>query len=393
MLKTKKSYLTILILSIALITTGCFNKTTDNALTKKIKKSNVINIGFIGPLSGETKVYGEQIKSILDYSLGKINAQNPKKQFNIIYEDGQCNGEQAVKAFQKLTQENKVAFIIGGICPAETIAIAPLATANKILVITPASSNEKIDGASPFVYSLSYKDNIIGKTLAREMSKYKSIGVISEQTDFNLKVQKDLVEAAKNYPNTQVVGRETYPKGVPEVRESLARLKGSGPKAILLNPDVGITADNLLKQLSEIKDWSGYKLFSTSVYKKNEALKKFPELTNELVLVDMPKIQNQDLLAKKKDIESAKGSLENVGEYYTASTLDTVNILTNLILELGDDAQDVKNALAERNFKGYISDNINFKNSSFPEIWGTVTIVKNKEVEKKVVEEKNVEEK
>lgn len=394
MLKIKKRYLAILLLLVAFITTGCFNQETNNAKVdseqntkvtkeKKVKKSNIINIGFIGPLSGKTEIYGKQIQKILDYSLEKINKESKGKQFNIIYEDGKCTDIDATNAFQKLTEQDNVKFIIGGVCPNETLAITPMSAANEILVITPASSNGNIDGASPFVYSLSYKDDIIGKTLAREMSKYKTIGIISEQTDFNTKVQKDLVNAIEQYPDTQVVGRETFPKGVAEVKESLLRLKGSGPEAILLNPDAGVTAENLIKQLSEMEDWSGYKLFSTSVYKQGEALKEFQELTNGLIMVDMPKIQNKDLLSIKKEIEKDKGSLDGVGDYYTASTLDTINILTSLILELGENSTKVKNALSSRNFQGYISDNINFKNSSFPEIVGTIYEVKNGEIEEK----------
>ena len=388
MSKTNKSYLAILLLSISFITTGCFNKATDGTevtTEKKVKKSNIINIGFIGPLSGETKLYGEQIKSILEFSLEKINekARAKGKQFNIIYEDGKCTDIDAANAFQKLTKQDKVEFIIGGVCPTETLAIVPLSQTNKILVVTPASSNSNIEGASPFTYSLSYKDDVIGKTLAKEMSKYKAIGIISEQTDFNLKVQADLVEAVKQYPGVQVVGRETFPKGVPEVRESLLRLKGSGPDAILLNPDEGVTADNLLKQLSEVEDWSGYKLFSTSVYRKGDALKTFATSTEGMIIIDVPKIQDTNLLAIKKEIEAAKGSLDSVGDYYTASTLDTINILSDLILELGDDAQDIQQALASRNFKGYISDSINFQNSSFPEIFGSIYEVKNGEIEER----------
>ena len=411
MQKINKNYLTILLILIAFITTGCFNKKTENTeivnteeaqsmdekkvevsdkqddkiiKRKKKNKSDITLIGFIGPLSGEKEIYGKQIQSILDYSIQQINevAQTKEKRFDVIYEDGKCTDVGAIQAFKKLV-ENNVEFIIGGVCPEETLAIAQLAEANKVLVITPASSNSKINGLSSFTYSLSYQDDVIGKTLAHEMSKYKYIGIISEQTDFNLKVQKDLVAAIKKYPNSQVVGRETFPKGVPEVRESLERLKGSGPNAILLNPDAGKTADNLLKQLSEVPDWSGYKLFSTAVYKKGDGLKTYPELTNGLVMVDMPKITNENLLATKKEIEAAKGPLDSVGEYYTASTLDTINIITDLVLELGDNAQRVQQALISRNFDGYIGSNINFKNSNFPEINGTIYEVKNGEITEK----------
>lgn len=74
--------------------------------------SGTVKIGFIGQLSGDAAVYGEEAQRILNYRLAQINAEKGTK-FQIIWEDGKCSGGDAVNAFQKLTNIDGVKVIIG----------------------------------------------------------------------------------------------------------------------------------------------------------------------------------------------------------------------------------------------------------------------------------------
>jgi branched-chain amino acid transport system substrate-binding protein len=379
----KKQYLrsVFFFVALSLLATGCFGKKVQEAKIDKQavgSKMETIKIGVIAPMSGDAAAYGEQTQRVLSYQLEKINQKNQTKgkKFELIYEDGKCDGGNAVSAFQKLKNIDNVSFVIGGVCSSETLAIAPLAKPNNVLVLSSLSSNPSIDGASPFVFSFSYNDNVVGQTLAKEMSRYNKIAIITEQNEYNIGVQKVVLENLKQYSNVQVVADEVFPKGATDIRSVLEKIKKAKPDAILLNPNAGITAETLIRQFSEITDWAPYKLFSQLAYMPTDVIKTAPAVLEGMTIVDSPNLTSSEMLAVKKDIEDKKGTLNDFGIYYTAAFLDNINILTDLIVELGDDPQTVRDAIATRDFKGFISDKIYFKNSSFTTVSGGIYIIK-----------------
>jgi len=370
----------LLPLVFALTLAGC-SKQSQTA--KNGQTETIVKLGVVVPLSGEAGALGEEMQKVIDYYLPQINARYAKQglKFVAVYEDGKCSGNDAVSAYQKLTDIDGAKFIIGGLCSSETLAMAPLSKNASALVLSPGSSNPAIEGASPYTFTFSYSDDMIGKKLATAMSTFKRVAIITEQNDYNIGIQKVWLEAIKSYPDVKVVANETFVKGGADFRSILEKVKATNPDAILLNPNAGVTPRNLLKQLAEIKDWNNYKLFGQVAFISPEVLQSAPEKTEGMIVVDSPSMSAPELLTLKSQIEATKGTLADIGSYFTASTIDTLNVVTSLIAELGNDPKAVREALVSREFKGYISDNINFKNSNFPGVGAAVYNVKNGAVE------------
>lgn len=367
------------VLALVLVLTGCVSTST------QVDENTVetVKLGIIAPMSGDAAAYGEQVQKIASYYLPKLNEEAAKsgKKYELIYEDGKCSGTDSVSAFQKLVDIDGVKFIVGGICSSETLAIAPLTKDGGVLVTSPGSSNPDVDGASPYTFTFSYSDDTVGKTLAKELSAFDKVAVITEQNDFNVGIQKVLLAELKNYSNVTVVADEVFPKGGTDFRSILEKVKLAAPDVVLLNPNPGVTAENLVKQMAELKDWEGYKVFGQFAYVSEATLAVAPEITDGMLIVDSPNIQNEELITMIKAIEAEKGTINDIGVYYTASTIDALNVVTSLINELGENPEAVRNALVSRTFSGYISDNIDFRNSSFPGVLGGVYIVKDGKAE------------
>jgi branched-chain amino acid transport system substrate-binding protein len=362
-------------LLLVVVLAGCSHQAANNSGTQM----KTVKIGVIMPLSGDAAAYGEQAQRVMEYYLPQINERYKDKniKFEAVYEDGKCSGNDAVSALQKLTDIDGAKIIIGGFCSSETLAIAPLTKDGHVLAVSVGSSNSAIEGASPYLFTFSYRDDVVAKKIAAETGKYKTVAIISEQNDYNVGMRKNWLEGMKAYPDTQIVADETFPKGATDFRSILEKVKKTNPDIIFLNPNAGPTAQDLLKQLAEMKDWNTYKLVSQFSYASPETLKVAPQKSEGMIIVDSPSINNPELLAIKKDIETSKGTLTDLGIYYTASTIDTLNVVTSLIAELGNDPKLVRQALVTRDFKGYISDDINFKNSNFTPTGAAVYIVKN----------------
>jgi len=371
-----KKFGLLLALPVMLFTlAGCGNTTE--------VKEEVIKIGTISPLSGDAAAYGEQVLRVFDEALATANEKAAEKniKFELVHEDGKCTGSDAVSAYQKLKDIDGVKFIIGGFCSSETLALAPLSQNGEVLLTSVASSNPEIEGASPYVYTFSYSDSVVGETIANEISKgNKRIAIITEQNDYNIGVRDTFLKALEGKEGVEIVANETFPKGGSDFRVTLEKIKNANPDAVLLNPNAGITAQNLLKQLAEMQGWEEVKLYGQVAFMPEEVLALAPEMAEGMIIVDSPSITNEDLLALKEKIETEKGSLENLGNYYTASTLDTVNILTDLLVEKGEDVNAVRDALKEGTFDGYIGE-IHFGDKHFPGVDGGVYVVKNGKAE------------
>jgi branched-chain amino acid transport system substrate-binding protein len=331
--------------------------------SQKSGVAGTVKIGFIGPLSGDAAAYGQEAQKIMKHRVAQINAEQGTK-FEIVYEDGKCSGTDAVTAFQKLADVDGVKIMMGGFCSSETLGIAPLTKGGSALAVSIGSSNPAIEGASPYSFTLSYSDQVVGDTLAEQMSNVAKVAIITEQNDYNIGIKNVWEKKMAEYPNVKIVANETFPKGGNDFRSLLTKVRKANPDAILLNPNAGVTSENLLKQLAEMKDWKGYKIYTQFAYLTDKTRESVGNFANGMVIVDAPDLTDPAFLAYKAEIEKAEGSIPTLGNYYTASSIDDLNILTSLIRELGNDQKAVRDALATRTFRGYLGD-IYFSGHSF----------------------------
>ena len=377
----KKVFLGTTAIALVLGLTGCglSKVATEKNTNNQNKEPEVIKIGVISSLSGDAAAFGQQAQKISDYLLESINkaAAEKNKKIELIYEDGKCTGTDAVAAYQKLTNIDGVKYIIGGLCSSETMGILPLTKSGQnVLTISAMSSNPKINNASPFSFSFSYDDNVNAKMLAEKLSKYSNIAIINEQNDYNMGIKSALLESLKQYPNTKIVADETFPKGATDVRTIIQKVNKTKPEAVFINTNPGVTTESVLKQIAESGYWKQWKLFGGDAFLSESSLRVVnKEVVEGATVINAPKVTSQNFLDLKKKIEDAKGSVNDIGDFYAASTADATKVMSDLAIEFGNNVQEARNALATRTFSGYIGD-ISFKNSSFPDIKASVFTVK-----------------
>ncbi|MCK4458341.1 MAG: ABC transporter substrate-binding protein [Methanosarcinales archaeon] len=127
-----------------------------------------IRIGAILPLTGEAAEYGEDAKLGIDLAVEEINAAGGinGKRIQVVYEDSQATPSQGVSAIQKLTTVDKVPVIIGAMASSVTLAIAPIAEENKVVLLSPASSAPQITEAGDYIFRTEFSDAYGGKAQA-----------------------------------------------------------------------------------------------------------------------------------------------------------------------------------------------------------------------------------
>lgn len=353
----------MLALSIALLS-GC-SKTGNEAAGKTVK------IGVIAPMSGDAAAFGEEKKALLDFLLADVNAEYKEKgyQFELVYEDGKCSGQDSVTAFQKLTDIDGVSFIIGGICSSETLGFAPLLEDKNVIAFSATSSSPELEGKSKNLFSLSYNDNVTAEGIASELGKYKKVAFISEQNDYNQALKKGVESVlAEKYPDTEIVVNEEFSKGNTEFRNPIQKIKNSGAEALLINPNAGVTAEALVKQMGEVKDWNIAKVGPFPAMTAN-VIAAAPEVTEGAAVFDAPGIDSPEFKALMEKITAANLQVGTLGNYYTASIHDSLQLAAEIISQT-QDAVTARDMLRNGTFSGIIG-KIEFGDSVFVKNIGT----------------------
>jgi branched-chain amino acid transport system substrate-binding protein len=148
------------------------------------KEPEVIKIGAILPLTGEGSFWGNNAKKGIELSLEEINSssnKNNKYKIEVIYEDSHTNAKSAISALQKLISQYKIQCSIVDMISSNVLAMAPIANANKVVIISPGASAREITNAGPFVFRNWPSDALQGKInaiFALNELKWKKIAII-----------------------------------------------------------------------------------------------------------------------------------------------------------------------------------------------------------------------
>lgn len=208
---------------------------------KPTSKQN--RIGVIAVLSGPFADYGEEIrKGVLAEA-----SSTPNTQF--IFEDDKCEPKDAVSAFNKLVQFEKIRVVIGPACGSPQEAIIPLIKEDAAIVIVPSAASKDLyrtSGGNFFnvQYSLEDESAFIGTKLA-ELG-YKKVALVSYKNAFS----ETHVKAFKQVFKGEIVDH-IFTENTADVASELAKIKTEKPDAIY-SPDAAFFFGNGVIKLRQL---------------------------------------------------------------------------------------------------------------------------------------------
>jgi branched-chain amino acid transport system substrate-binding protein len=258
-------------LTLSLVTSslvGCGKKEEESTEKKEIK------IGMFGPLSGPVSTYGQSVKEGIELAEKEVNAAGgiDGQKVKVIYEDDQANPNQAINAFNKLVDSEKVVAILGGVTSGASSAAAPKATQKQIPMLTPTATEPSVtEVGGDYMFRACYLDSFQGETMARyaveNLGKKTAAVLYNVGDDYS----KGIAESFKKKFESEggkVVEFISYNKDDKDFNAQLTRIKGSNPDVLLL-PDyynvVGVVAKQakaagLKAQLLGVDGWDSSEL-------------------------------------------------------------------------------------------------------------------------------------
>lgn len=211
-----------------------------------------IKIGAILPLTGNQAAYGEGIKEGLELALEEINKDSSRK-IEIIYEDNMGDIKNAVSAAQKLVNIDKAVVLISG--PSQhSVAIAPFAEENKVVLYTMASQASKLDTAGEYIFKNDDNYFSLGIRAAKLVfdSGFRTAGIIFAKYNDAIIDAENAFRQEFEKLGGAIVTSEGFHKDEMDFRSILTKIAVKNPQAIFVN---GLQKDSalILKQISELK--------------------------------------------------------------------------------------------------------------------------------------------
>ncbi|MFH0906373.1 MAG: ABC transporter substrate-binding protein [archaeon] len=294
------------------------------------KQNETIKIGAIMPLTGSIADFGIDTKMALTTAIEEINNKKVLgKNIEIIYEDGRCDGKEALTAAQKLINIDNVDIIIGGVCSTETLGMSEYVNSSKKILISPVSTSPEITSAGDYIFRTAPSDTSQGKIIADTMIKknQKNISIIYAKNDaYSKGIRDTFIEKYKGIGGT-IVSEESYNYNLgQDTKTQIEKVLSKNPQALLIISSSPQTFDLILKRLAEIdyKDqiYTVDALMTEDVIKNNKIL--------EGSIFGRPKFDDnkEDIVNFLSKIKNEKNySPKALPPFYFASIYDLANIV------------------------------------------------------------------
>lgn len=225
---TSRIPILVVLLSTLLLAAGCTTGSADAQATA---------VGWMGPLTGDAASYGEAIRNGVE--LAQNNSEQPLR---VIYEDSKCDGREAASAMTKLATVDGVDAVIGEVCSGATLAAAPIAATNQVVMVSASSTSPDLSD-NQWVFRTIPSDALQGEFAAQLISEdgHETLAILHGNEEYGVGLADTLEETFSG----EVVAREAFTRGSVDMRTQLTKINSENPDALYIvsnSPDSAIAA-------------------------------------------------------------------------------------------------------------------------------------------------------
>ncbi len=219
-------------------------------LLSACQSTQKIKIGILTPQTGDLSFLGTNIIRSAELAIQELGVQD---QVQLVIEDAGTvgGGKDAVTAYRKLVDIDKVQFILDGMASDGTMAVAPFLDQDKVVMITPLTGGENVDNAAEFLFRNGPSDILAGTKPASDLTEkfgFTKVALFTDNAEYTLDISKQFRSAYKG----QIASDEVILPDKTDYRTELLKMQGKGAQAIVINTASGTSAMYLMKQLYEM---------------------------------------------------------------------------------------------------------------------------------------------
>jgi len=239
MSKYKHLFNLFALLMVAFLVVGCGGQSAEKS-GEQTAAADVVKIGFLGDLTGDTASYGQNTLEGMKMAAEKLNAAGGVlgKQVQIVEADHRYDKAEAANIVQKFVNEDKVSAIVGDPTTGITKATAPISNAGEVVQISAGSTGPDVVEIGPYIFRNTLLDSVGGPAtmdyIINELG-YKNVALItSVNNDFSVglsKIFKDAIIA----DGGNIVIEESVQDGDTDFSGQVSNIKAKNPDVIVFS--------------------------------------------------------------------------------------------------------------------------------------------------------------
>ena len=206
-------------------------------------------------LTGPGETYGSVALQAKQMAVDEINAAGGinGRMLELIVEDSKCAAQDAITAYNKLTDVDGVKIILGTSCSGAMLGAAPLAEADGVVLFSGLATNPDIANAGDYIFRTAMSDAQLGIDAGNVMwaDGVRNLATISETTDYAEGVRRASVAQFEKRGGT-VVAEERYSSDTTDFRTQLTKLLSENPDALLIAAQSEFNGGTIIKQVREL---------------------------------------------------------------------------------------------------------------------------------------------
>ncbi|MBE3572196.1 MAG: ABC transporter substrate-binding protein [Moorella humiferrea] len=243
--KSKRITLIALVLLLAVsLLAGCGQGQKSGGQQGTASGGNEINIGVNYELTGKVATYGTNTKNAILLAFEEINSKGGVlggKKINPIVLDNGSKQEESMSVAAKLVTENKVVALLGPATTGNTLAAIPVATDNKVPLLTTSATNPDITvdpqtkKVRDYIFRICFTDPpqaIVGAEFAIKDLGAKKAAILYDNTNDYSKGLYQVFKQEFTKRGGQIVAEESFNQDDQDFRPFLTRFKNAGADLI-----------------------------------------------------------------------------------------------------------------------------------------------------------------
>jgi len=211
--------------------------------------AKTLKIGSMSPLTGQYAADGNDIKQGVEIAIAEWEAKGGVPGYDKIEflpQDSGCDGKQAVSAANKLVNLG-VAGVVGAYCSSATLPASEVLMESKVIMITPASTNEKVtERGYKYMFRACGRDDdqakVVVAFLTQEL-KVKKVALVDDKTTYTAGLAENIKKFGEG--KLDFVAHEHVNQGDKDFSGVLTKIKALEPDVLymsLYNPEGNLMA-------------------------------------------------------------------------------------------------------------------------------------------------------
>lgn len=213
--------------------TGCGDKPAESGAASAASANEIV-IGGLAPLTGSASIYGIAVTNAIELAVEQVNAEGGVlgKQIKFVSNDTKGDSTEAVNAYNKLVQNDKMVALIGDVTSTPTLAVASNAVRDNMPMITATGTAEDITLAGPNVFRACFTDPFQGDLMAHYASNKlgaKTAAIIYNMADDYSVGLAETFEATAKELGLEIVAKESYTTNDVDFKSQLTNIAKQSP--------------------------------------------------------------------------------------------------------------------------------------------------------------------